>query len=308
MFTISEKITLSPVRKFMLWAFGSPSNDPYVNFNLDVEFDKALVYLEKYNQTSTMKISIHHLLLKALADAFQLHPRLNVKIFSDEIYRLPSVNIATPVNLVKKEWNPTANELGLVIVREADKKTLQDIAQNISGEAKNYANQGESSGGSTLILEEIVKFLYRYLPDSSLRLFFKGMSLFGHNRVLHDLMHEFIGISTMFTNLGSIIRTCSGAHYKAASFSVPDKLVHFSTCFGAGPLEKKPFVENDQIVIKSVIPMLIIFDHRIVDGFLISRFIEDFVKRLQQPESYFGWPEQQISNSTPAPENDKHSS
>lgn len=290
MFITSEKIELSPVRKFMLWVFGSPSNDPYVNVNLDIEFDKALLYLELYNKNSPIKISIHHLLLKSIADAFKLHPRLNVKVFGDDIYRLPSVNIATPINLVKKAWNPSANELGLAIVRSADEKKLPEVAKDISGEAKNYAQDNQGTG-TTLILEEIVKFLYRYLPDSSLRLFFRGMSLFGHNRVLHDLMHEFIGISTMFTNLGSILRPCPGIHYKSGAFSIPDKLVHFATCFGAGPIEKKPFVENDQIVIKSVIPMMIIFDHRVVDGFLISRFIEDVVQRLQCPEAYFGWPD-----------------
>jgi len=282
---MSEKVTLSTVRKFMLWAFGHPSNDPYVNLNLDIEFDSALAFLERYNQQSKIKISIHHLLLKVLADSFKDHPRINVKIFGEEIYALPSVNIATPINLVKKEWNPGANELGVVIVRDAEKKTLEDIAQDISGSVKTY-----QKGGIILLLEEIVRFLYKYLPDISLRMFFRWVSMLGHNRILHDIMHEFMGMSTMFTNIGSVIRPCPGVHYKSAAFTIPDKLVHFSTCFGAGPLEKKVFVENDQPVIKSVIPMMIIFDHRIVDGFLISRFVEDFAQRLKQPELYYGMP------------------
>ncbi len=279
---MSERVTLSPVRKFMLWAFGDPSNDPYVNVNLDLEFEQALAFLEKKNQETATKISIHVLLIKALADAFHEHPRLNVKIFSNEIYKLPSINIATPINLVKKGWKPNNSELGVAIIRDADKKRLEEIAKEITGGVQEY-----QKGGSTLLIEEIAKFLYRYLPDFSLRLLFKSVSLLSHNRILHDLVHEFMGISTIFTNLGSILRPCPGVHYKSGGLTIPDRIVHFGTCFGAGPIEKKVFVENDQPVIKSVIPIMIIFDHRIIDGFLISHFIEDFAKRIQNPEKYY---------------------
>ena len=291
---MSQKSTLSAVRKFMLWAFGPPCNDPYVQTNLDFEFDNALQFLEKYNQVSSCKITIHHFLIKVLAECIARHPHLNVKIFGEEIYQLPTINIATPINLVDESWSPRFNELGVTFIRDADSKSLESIAQEVAETAQNY-----KKGGRVLFIEEMAKFVYRYLPNFSLRFFFKGVSIFGRNRLLYDMIHQLMGVSTVFTNVGSVVKLQPGVHYKSVSFSLPDKMVYFSCCFGAGPIEKKPIVtENDQVAIRQMLPFLIVFDHRIIDAFLMNRFINDFGERLYCPEQYYPLPPRNGKNTS----------
>ena len=202
---MSEKLTLSPVRKLMMWIFGPPSNDPYLQLNLDFEFENVLRFLAGYNEKSSCKISIHHFLIKVLGDCFARHQRLNVKIFGNDIYQLPSINIATPINLVDEKWKPDFNELGIAIIRNADQKSLEEISKEISRSVKTY-----KKGGSVLLLEEVAKFLYRHLPDFSLRILFKSVSVFGRNRFLYNLIQELMGVSTLLTNVGSVIQPKPG--------------------------------------------------------------------------------------------------
>jgi hypothetical protein len=268
-----------------MWIFAAPSNDPYVKINLDFEFDKAFQFLDAYQQCSGTKISVHHFLVKVLADTLAVHPRLNVRVFGHDVYQLPAISIATPMNLINSEWSPKKNELALILIHEADKKSLEQIATEVSSRRK-----GQQKRQGTYLLEEISKFLAQYIPNFSLRMLLNGLSLFGHNPHLYAMSQDFIGISTVFTNVGSIIEQKPGIHYKAVSFELPDKLIHFSTCFAAGPCGPKPFVENDQVVIHKVLPFMIIFDHRVVDGFLMNRFLEDLGARIYNPEKYYALP------------------
>lgn len=269
----------------MMWMFSQPANDPYVKVNLDFEFDNAMRFLDLYQQRCGSKISIHHFLIKVLADTLAAHPRLNVRIFGNEVYQLPAVNIATPMNLVNDQWSPRKSELGVILIQQADKKDFQQIAGEVSSRRK-----GQQKRQGAYLLEEITKFLAQRIPDFSLRLFFQGISMFGHNRHLYAMSQDLIGISTIFTNVGSIIDQKPGIHYKSVSFELPDKLIHFSTCFAAGPCSPKVFVENNQSVIHNVLPFLIIFDHRVVDGFLMNRFLEDLGTRIYKPDQYYSLP------------------
>ncbi len=80
------------------------------------------------------------IIIKAVAVALKEHPRLNVALAGEEIQLLPEIHIGMAVAL----------EEGLIVpvVREADKKTLQQIA----GETKRLA---EGARAGTLTVDEV---------------------------------------------------------------------------------------------------------------------------------------------------------
>jgi pyruvate dehydrogenase E2 component (dihydrolipoamide acetyltransferase) len=52
---------------------------------------------------------------------------------------------------------------------------------------------------------------------------------------------------------------------------------------GVGRIAKKPVVENDEIVIKHVLPLSLSIDHRVIDGGDAGRFLKQFKSYLQNP-------------------------
>ncbi len=51
-----------------------------------------------------------------------------------------------------------------------------------------------------------------------------------------------------------------------------------------GKMEKRPVVINDKVVIRTIFPGAAAFDHRIVDGVQIAKFVRGTIKRLKAPE------------------------
>ena len=46
---------------------------------------------------------------------------------------------------------------------------------------------------------------------------------------------------------------------------------------------KKPVVKNDQIVIRTMMPLVVSFDHRLLDGAKMARFIIHIIHLLEDP-------------------------
>ena len=139
------------------------------------------------------------------------------------------------------------------------------------------------------MLEDAAQLFSQVLPDFSFRALFKGMGLINKNHYLYDFAQEIFGASTVFTNLGAAVSPKQGMHLKTITLTLPDKAMHFSTCFGAGALEKKVLVKDDKPVVRTVLPMMMIFDHRIIDGYLMNCFAQDFSDRILCPQKYFSF-------------------
>lgn len=53
---------------------------------------------------------------------------------------------------------------------------------------------------------------------------------------------------------------------------------------GTYSIEKAPLIVNDMIAIRSVMNLVLTYDHRIVDGLLAGRFLQSLKKRLEAPD------------------------
>ncbi len=68
-----------------------------------------------------------------------------------------------------------------------------------------------------------------------------------------------------------------------SSFGVPVIKYPEAAILGTGKIVKKPVVIDDEIVIRSILPMSISFDHRIMDGADVGRFMNTLKHYLQNP-------------------------
>ena len=86
-------------------------------------------------------------------------------------------------------------------------------------------------------------------------------------------LDELTGGSFTITNYGSV----------GASFGVPVIKHPEAGILGVGAIVKKPVVIDDAIVIRSILPVSLSFDHRIIDGADAGRFVGHIKRLLSNP-------------------------
>ena len=90
-------------------------------------------------------------------------------------------------------------------------------------------------------------------------------------------LEDLTGGSFTITNYGAV----------GASFGVPVIKHPEAAILGVGAIVKKPVVIDDQIVIRSILPVSLSFDHRIIDGADAGRFIGHLKVLLSNPSQLF---------------------
>jgi pyruvate dehydrogenase E2 component (dihydrolipoamide acetyltransferase) len=74
------------------------------------------------------------------------------------------------------------------------------------------------------------------------------------------------------TNLGSI-----GVKYFTPIINYPE-----SAILGLGKIEDRITTDGENIVLQKILPLSLTYDHKIVDGAVASRFMIDFIKKLEE--------------------------
>jgi pyruvate dehydrogenase E2 component (dihydrolipoyllysine-residue acetyltransferase) len=87
-------------------------------------------------------------------------------------------------------------------------------------------------------------------------------------------VEEFQGHSFSLTNIGSI-----GGKTFTPILNYPD-----SAILGVGRTYEKPVVKDGEIMVASILPLCLTFDHRVTDGATAARFINQIIGYLQDPD------------------------
>lgn len=79
--------------------------------------------------------------------------------------------------------------------------------------------------------------------------------------------------------MGNAVVSSLGMMGKINGWFIP-KSVH-PVCFGIGSVIKKPAVINDEIKIREILNMTILFDHDVIDGAPMVRFLKDLTFNIE---------------------------
>jgi len=86
-------------------------------------------------------------------------------------------------------------------------------------------------------------------------------------------LHEVTGGTFTITNLGMY-----GVEISTPIINPPQ-----SAILGVGKITEKPVVVDRQITIRSIMPLSLSFDHRVVDGALAAQFLQELKQILEKP-------------------------
>ncbi len=272
---------VSTLRRFLLWWFSSPGS-PWVSINVAIDFSTSEAYLERVNAAPGARVSVQHLVTAAVARALTEHPEANARIIGRDIVPQPHVGVVMPVNLLGHAGE-ASRELGMALVAEAERLSLRQIAEKVRGEVR-----AERSGKVQNRLIRRILQLGELLPQGLMERGLEQLDRLASNPLTASAIHAQMPMTTGISNVGAAFRDLEGAWFRGASVTIPLRLIHIGTLWGIAPVQDEVVPVDGQPAVRPVLPVLMVFDHRLIDGVRAARLLRTFADLLADPEAAFG--------------------
>lgn len=245
--------------------FGPPKDGKlYGTMEIDVTGTEKYIWEQR---KAGRKITMTSVVVAAVAQTLAKDtPEINCFIRRGRIIPRDYIDIMVPV------LGRDGESMSSVKIKAAHHKSILEIAMILKHKALN-ARQGkeEDSMKSKNALSKIPwpfrKWIYLLIRFIIYGLGIKIKSL--------GISEDAFG-SIWVTNVGTLGLTNSLPALMPAA-----KLPAVITM---GKMEKKPVVIKDKIEIRTILPGGAVFDHRIVDGVQIGKFVRGTIKRIQKPK------------------------
>lgn len=284
----------SVIRRFLLWWF-APPNSPWVSANVAIDFTAAQQYLDQLRDRPGEHVSVQHLLSGAVGRTLARFPDANARVIGGKIVHNDTVGVVAPVNLLGHEAGST-REVSFTVTQDVHQRALRDIAAQ-----SRKAVRSERSGKLTTPVSRMVNRLLEGTPpavaDRGLDLMAKAME----RRPFADRVYAMSPATTGLTNPGAAIRGQDGLLFRGGSLNLPNKLIHVGTLWGITPVQDEVIPVDGVPRVRPMLPVLFIFDHRLIDGVRASQVVRRFCEILQDPQAVFGENGQQEGPPVRAP-------
>jgi pyruvate dehydrogenase E2 component (dihydrolipoamide acetyltransferase) len=267
-----ELVPKQHVSSFRKLAIGSweTAYDPTVYGTLTVRMDRALSYMEAFQARTGVRLTVTHLVLKALAEALRRCPDANAVLRFGRIYLRQRVTVSALVA------RPEGEGVRLVPVRveDADRKSLRELAEEMDAAVR----EGAGSRKGWRLVERV--------PSPLLHLFMRGVSFLAVTLNLDlgrfGLPKDAFG-AALVTDVG--VLGLDTAYLPLVPFTrVP-------VCLAPGAVRKAAVVEEERVVVGQVMSVNASIDHRFIDGYHAGVLARTIRELLEDPFTAFGVPE-----------------
>lgn len=267
----------SDLSSFRMMAIGTwrTTRDPSVYGSIELEMDETLRYLDALRAATGKRVTVTHLMAKAMGLLLAEMPDANAILRFHRIYLRQSVDIFFQVAMK----DPVTGQIDLsgLTIREADRKSTIDIVD----EFERVANKVRAGKDEE---KERTRSTFKRLPG-----FVVGpvLDAIGFLTYTLNLDLSWLGLpkdpfgSAMVTNVGSL--GLEEAYVPLVPYSRVPLLV------AMGALKRTVAVrEGDVVVPVTVMRLFATFDHRILDGAHASRMASTLHRVFADPWSSFG--------------------
>ena len=254
-------------RRISLYAW-KPPRDPTAYGLLQVDLGRALAYLEQINQGATAKVTVTHLVGKAIADAIALRPEVNAMIRRRyAIYQRDTIDVFFQVAYDGGE------DLSGAKVVSADRKGLSQIAVELHAAAARLRTHHDR--GLTRSSERMAK-----LPGA-LRGAAVGLAGYLH----YDLGLNLSWLGMPVDAFGTVMVTNVGVFGLPQGFAPLVPFARAPIVLTVGALERQPWVVGDEVLVRPVLTIGAALDHRLLDGFQAGVIARRLRTILEDPEA-----------------------
>ena len=248
--------------------------DPSVYGTIEVTMDRAVAYIEAFREATGRRLTVTHLLARAVAETLRRMPDANAILRFNKIYLRKRIGIFMQVAMTDEGEDKI--DLSGVTIQDAADKNLLEIVDETERKvaAVRQRTDPELERGRGLV---------RFIPSLLLNFFLRSVSFLAYALNL-DL--RWAGIpkdpfgSVMITNIGSL-----GLDMAYAPL-VPYSRVPILLATGA--VREHPVVEDGAVVIRKVMKVNATFDHRFIDGYHAAVMARTLRQWLEHPEEMYG--------------------
>ena len=280
-----ELRSLPTWRKVALSAWGAPRS-PAAYGMIDLDCEPALDYIERLREASGEKVTLTHVLGRAIGLAIAEHPvvygfvsrgrlmlRETVDVFFQVAFFDQDAGGALPAGAKK---NKDANLAGAKI-RAVNEKSTVEIARELRERAERIRTRGDAeTARSSAMLAK--------LPAPMVGLATRAGGLLSYDLGLNlsrfGIPRDAFG-SCMVTNVGVFGITVAWAPLVEMS-RVPIVLT-------LGVVREAPVVRDGAVVVRRVATVGVAFDHRVMDGYHAGKMARTLIDAMASPDAALGF-------------------
>lgn len=266
-----ELTPLSDYSSFRRLAIGSwqTSYDPSIYGAMELRMEQALAYIDAFRKRTGKRLTVTHLVAKAVAAALAKCPEANAVLRFNRIYLRKTVDLS--VLVVQTDEGSGKVDLAACTIREADKKTLFQFATEVDQQLRDVRERKDAA-------MEKGKSTVARIPFLLLNLFLKAVAFFSYtlnwNLEWAGIPKDPFGGATI-TNIGSL-----GLDTGYVPLVPYTRVPIF---IAPGAIKDQPVVENGQVVPGKVMRLCATLDHRFIDGYHASVLSKTVHAYLEQP-------------------------
>jgi pyruvate dehydrogenase E2 component (dihydrolipoamide acetyltransferase) len=269
---LTPKKEVSSFRKIAIGTWQT-AYDPTVYGTMRIRMDKALQYIEKFRETHGVRLTVTHLVAKAIAEGLKRCPDANAILRFNKIYLRNQVTLS--VLVVQTDQGDGKVDLTAARIADADKKSLKEMAAEMQDAVDKVRNRKDKA------LEESKGTIHK-IPFLLMNTFLKviGFLMYTLNIDLSFLgmpKDAFGGVT--ITNVGSL--GLDIAYVPLVPYTNTPIFV------APGAVLDVPVVEDGKVVPGKVMSLNASFDHRFIDGFHAGILAKTVKEMMENPFEKF---------------------
>jgi pyruvate/2-oxoglutarate dehydrogenase complex dihydrolipoamide acyltransferase (E2) component len=246
---LAGKQKTSPFRKIALGTWQT-TYDPSIYGTMRLRMDKAVDYIAKFREKHGKKLTVTHLVVKAIALALKECPDANGLLRWNRIYQRRDIDVSMLVLIM----NDGKADLSSAKIASADQKSLVDIITEIEARAQKIRDRQDKE------LEKTRQSM-KWIPFLFMNLFLRVISFLSYSLNLDlrwaGLPKDPFG-SAMVTSIGSL--GLELAYVPLVPYARVPILV------APGEITDEPVVVEGKLAVGKIMNLNATFDHRLVDG------------------------------------------
>ena len=263
---------LSSWRLLSLHLWDKP-RDPTVYGTLDVDMTLALRYLDSVNEgLSEGRVTVTHLVVKAIAKAIALNPESNALVSRRRLYLRDSVDVYCQVATEGGE------DLSGVKIESADSKPLHEIAREMALRARRVHDRSDPESERT---KRTLLRTPRCLLGPLLRIV---------EFVTYDLRIDLSRLGVAFDQFGAAMVSNVGTFGISNGLAPLVPATRVPVVLLVGEVMERPIVRDGGIVAAPCMTIGCTFDHRVLDGFRAGKMAKIVRACLEDPFKEIGLP------------------
>jgi pyruvate/2-oxoglutarate dehydrogenase complex dihydrolipoamide acyltransferase (E2) component len=258
-------------RRLAVHVWARPS-DPTVYGNIDLDMRKALAWIDEAEQASGVRVTVTHLVVKAIAQALAAQPDANAIVSGGRVWIRDSIDVYCQIA------TDDGADLSGAKIEGADGKSVVEIARELAERIERVRSHRDLGSEKT-------KASLGRIPERFLGPVLRLVEWLTYDRRL-DLSR--FGIA--YDQFGSAMVSNVGGFRVGHALAPLVPVSRVPVVLLVAGVHERPLAENGQVIAAPMMTIGCTFDHRLIDGYQASMMAGVVTQVLTEPYESLGTP------------------